>query len=154
MGALRSLATTQTQIDVFSDGLIQSVKSGEVSPLEVLIQLRAFEKVSDRVLKEIRENILTAAEKYEGNSFEMFGAKLEKSEAGTKYDYAAAGDPIWERLDADANSAIERRKLRETFLRTITAEMVVNVADPETGEEVRLKPVPKTSTSIIKVSIR
>lgn len=154
MGALRSLATTQTQIDVFSDGLIQSVQSGEVSPLEVLIQLRAFEKVIERVVKEIRPNLLTAADKYGDKPFEMFGAKLEKSEAGTKYDYAATGDPVWERLDADANTAIERRKEREAFLRTITAEMVVNAADPETGEEVRLKPAPKTSTSIVKVSIR
>lgn len=154
MGALRFLATTQTQIDVFSDGLIQSVKSGEVSPLEVLIQLRAFEKVSERVLKEIRENILTAADKYEGSSFEMFGAKLEKSEASTKYDYAACGDPIWERLDADANTAIERRKEREAFLRVIKAGDIVNVVDPGSGEEVTLKPAPKTSTSIVKVSIR
>lgn len=154
MGALRSLATTSTQVDVFSDQLIQSVKSGEVSPLEVLIQLRAFEKVSERVLKEIRDNILTAAEKYEGSSFEMFGAKLDKSEAGTKYDYAATGDPIWEQLDAAANTAIERRKEREAFLRTIKAGDIVKAVDPESGEEVTLKPAPKTSTSIVKVSIR
>jgi hypothetical protein len=154
MGALRSLATTSTQIDVFSDQIIQSVQSGEVNPLEVLVQIRAFEKAADRIISELRQNFLTAAEKYEGTSFEFAGNKLEKAEAGTKYNYGATGDPVWESLDADVAIATERRKEREAFLRTIKAGDIVKAVDPSSGEEVTLKPAPKTSTSIIKVSIR
>jgi len=154
IGALRSLASTQVQCDVFSDQIIQSVKSGEVDPLEVLVQIRAFEKAADRILKELRENFLTAAEKYSSNTFEFAGNKLERAEVGVSYDYAATGDPIWEQLDADANTAVERRKEREAFLRTIKPEMLVKAVDPSTGEEVALKPAPKKSTTTVKVSIR
>ncbi len=51
LGTIRLLTTTQTHVDVFSDGLIQSVKSGEANPLEVLVTLKAFEKVIERTLK-------------------------------------------------------------------------------------------------------
>lgn len=154
MGALRSLATTQVQVDVFSDQIIESVKNGEADPLEVLIQIRAFEKAADRILKEIRPNILTAADKFEEKTFTLYGNRLEKSESGVQYDYAKSDDPIWEQFDAAANTAIEQRKQREAFLRTIKASDVTKAVDPESGEEVTLKPVPKTSTSIVKVTIK
>lgn len=152
MGALRSLATTQVQCDIFSDQIIQSVKSGETDPLEVLVQIRAFERAADRILKELRDNFITAANKYPGNTFELAGNKLEKAEAGVVYNYAATGDPVWSQCDAIANTAIERRKEREAFLRAVKEP--VTIVDEGTGEIIKIVPPPKKSTTTIKVTIK
>lgn len=151
MGALRSLASTQTQVDVFSDQIIEAVKSGNADPLEVKIQLNAMKLASERIWEEIKGDALTAAERY-GKSFELYGNTLKIQEVGTKYDYAATGDPVWARLDAIANTAIESRKTREAFLRTING--IVRVVDEGTGEEVELRPAPKTSQTTVTVSIK
>src|SRR5687768_15208997 len=105
IGTLRLFATTQTQVDVFSDQLIESVKNGEVNPIEILVQLKAFEKVSERVIKEIKANVMSEAGKYPGSSFEFHGNKIEKSELGTKYNYDACNDPTYKRLLNDAIEA-------------------------------------------------
>lgn len=151
MGALRSLATTQTQVDVFSDSIIQAVQQGEANPLEVLIQLRAMEKAIKRIIPEIKENTLREAEKY-GKNFDLLGNNLKIQETGVEYDYAATGDPVWAKLDSIANTAIDNRKKREAFLRTVNG--IVRVTDEDTGEEIELKPAPKTSQTTVTVSIK
>lgn len=152
IGTLRLFASTQTQIDVFSDSIIQAVKEGEANPLEVLIQIKALQKVSDRVLKEINDNLLNEANKYSETNFEFMGAKIEKAELGTKYDYASCGDTEYEMLDSQMNSLKQRIKEREDFLKSIKQD--ITLVDNFTGEVVTVHPPIKKSTSGLKVSIR
>lgn len=152
IGALRMFATTQTQIDVFSDQLISSVKQGEVNPLEVLIQLRAFEKVTKRVLEEIKDELLTASAKYPETRIELYGSVIEKAELGTKYDYSVCNDPIFEKLEAGLTAANEMLKARQEFLKALKEP--ITIVDEESGEVVRILPPSKKSTSGLKVIIR
>lgn len=152
IGTLRLFATTQTQVDVFSDQIIESVQNGEANPLEVLVMLKAFEKVSERVLKEIKENVLREAGKYPGNSFEFNGNKIEKAELGTKYSYDTCNDPAYKRLSAQANEIITKVKEREAFLKVLNGPQTI--VDDETGEVVTISPALKTSQYGVKVSIR
>lgn len=144
--------STQTSIDVFSDGVIQSVQSGEINPLTVLIQLRAIQKASERILKEINVNIMNEADKYSEREFEFQGNKITKAEHGTKYDYAGTGDPEWEQFDAEVKIAENRRKEREGFLKAVTAPF--SLLDKRTGEVIEIHPPTKKSTSGLNVSIR
>lgn len=148
---LTLMASTSTQIDVFSDGVIESVKSGSINPLTVLIQLRAMEKVTERILKEIKENIMTEADKYPGNEFEYMGNKITKAEHGTKYDYSKCGDPEWEQYDFELSAATKNRKSREDFLKAIKEPFAM--VDTRTGEMVTITPPTKKSTSGLNVSI-
>lgn len=143
---------TQTSIDIFSDGIIQSVQAGEVNPLTVLIQLRAMEKASERILKEIKDNIMTEAGKYPGNEFEYAGNKLTKAEHGTKYDYTACGDPVYAQRLKIAQEASEQLKEQESFLKALKAP--ITVVDEGSGEVVTISPPTKKSTSGLNVSIR
>jgi len=143
---------TQTSIDIFSDGVIQSVQSGEVNPLTVLIQLRAIEKASERILKEIRQNILNEAGKYAENKFTYSGCEITKTELGTKYTFENCGDPDWEQYDADVKSASNSRKEREDFLKALKAP--ITLLDKRSGEIVEILPPTKKSTSGVTVSIR
>ncbi len=152
LGAMRMLATTQTQVDVFSDQIIESVKNGEANPLEVLIMFRAFEKVSKRVLSEIHDNVLTESEKHPEKTFDYHGNKLSKAEVGVQYDFTVCGDPLHDRLDAEFNTAKSNLDERKKFLKSLTKPL--KVVDEESGEYIEIKPPFKTSTSTVTVSIK
>jgi hypothetical protein len=152
IGTLRLFANTQTQVDLFSDQLIQSVKEGEANPIEVLITLRALEKVSERVVKEILPNSLREAGNYPGSSFEFNGNKIEKAELGTKYDYSGCNDPVYTELAKEANVIIKKVKEREAFLKAINGSETV--VDKTTGEFTTIYAPLKTSTTGLKVTIK
>lgn len=143
---------TQTSIDVFSDGVIQSVQAGEINPLTVLIQIRAMEKAFERILKETKDNIMREADKYPGNEFEYAGNKVTKSEHGIRYDFSNCGDPAYERLLQEYTEATQLLKERENFLKTIKAP--ITIVERESGEVKEILPPTKKSSSGLNVSIR
>lgn len=149
---LHLLASTGSQITFFSEAIVNEVKNGSESPLRVLIQLRAMERASKQILDGIKENILTEAAKYPGNSFELWGNKIEKSELGVKYDFSKCGDTVWERLQTDFETAEQRLKDRQEFLKKLKEP--ITLVDELTGEVVKVNPPDKTSTSGLKVTIR
>lgn len=144
--------STQTQIDVFSDGVIESVKRGEINPLTVLIQLRAIERASGRILKEIHENVMNEANKYPGNEFEYQGNKVTKTEHGVKYDYSGCNDVEWLKLKAQETLLKSNITERETFLKAL--KIPLETLERSTGEVATLYPPTKKSTSGVNVSIR
>lgn len=150
---LRLGASTKQQIKSLVRGVIDGVDNGDISALETFLLLKAWEDVSEEIKKAVRSKAVAEASQYQGK-LTLHGNELETFEAGTKYDYAATKDPIWPQLDAIANTAIERRKEREAFLRTIKPGDVTTAVDPESGEEVRLVPPPKTSTTTVKVTLK
>lgn len=149
---LSIMANTSTEIDVFSDGIIKSVDEGEMNPLHVLIQLRAMEKASDRILKAIKENMLNEADKYPGTSFEFMGNKIEKAELGTKYDYSKCNHPKWNELTAEINELKKELLETESFLKAIKSPL--EIFNSETGETSIITVPIKTSTYGLKVTIR
>lgn len=149
---LHLMASTSTQIDVFSDGVISEVKEGSESALKVLIQLRAMQKATERILKEINENILTEADKYPGNEFSFLGNKIKKEDVYTSYDYSICDDTIFERLEADFEKAKVKLEERKAFLKTLKESMTI--VDESTGEVIKVKPPFKKSIAGLKVMIR
>lgn len=144
-------ATSRTGIDVASDQVIGAVKAGEVNPLKALVWCKSIEEIVERVRKETKENQLREADKYAEKSFAFAGATLTKAEHNTRYDFTACGDVQWERLDAEIKNLIERRKIREDFLKSLKEPM--NIVS-EDGEAVTIHPPVKTSVSGLNVSIK
>lgn len=149
IGALRIMPASKPEVGRFSAQLINSVKAGDVNPLEVLVLLRALESVSENVREAIRENLNAEADRYSEKTFEVFGARIEKAELGTKYKYEASGDPEWARRKAGVDAAMTLLKEREAFLRALREPMTIVVE--ETGEVVNIVPPTKISTSGLKV---
>ncbi len=152
LSALRMFAQTSTQVDVMSDGIIESVKNGEASGLEVLTFFKAFEKVAERVKKEIHDNVMKEADLHPGTKFEVMGNQFEKAELGTKYDYAICGDPVYARRKDIADIAAGQLKEREAFLKALKEP--ITIVDEDSGEVITVRPPAKTSTSGIKITIR
>lgn len=151
LGALKLLASTQTQVDIFSDQLIAAVKEEGANPLEILVQLRAMEKVSARVIKEIMENAVTLIDRYNGK-FELAGNLIERAETGTKYNFEVCNDSVWEQRKSISESAQRQLKEREDFLKSLKEPIQILVE--ETGELATVRPPLRTSTTGVKVSIR
>lgn len=152
IAALDLFATSRTGIDVASDQIIEGIRSGDVSPLKALVWCKTMEEIIERVRKETKDNQLTASEKYPGKTFEFAGATLTKAEHGTKYNYAACGDTVWERLNVDTEAAKVKQSERETFLKSLKGPEVV--VDQLTGEMVTINPPVKTSVSGLTVKIK
>jgi len=149
---LTMMASTSTQIDIFSDGVIESVQGGEINPLTVLIQLKAMEKATERILKEIDKNIMSEADKYPGTTFEFMGNKITKAEHGTKYDYSGCGDPVLDDLLWQAKVLNEKVKARQERLKAQTEPE--NILDEVSGEVYLITPPIKRSKSGLNVSIK
>jgi hypothetical protein len=148
---LRLMPNSDKSVAQFSKQLIDSVRSGDANPLEVLVMLRSLEAVSELVREEIKDNINTAAEKYPEKKFEAFGAIVEKADFG-KYNYASACDPEWETLDAQFKTIETKRKEREAFLRALREPMTA--VNRETGEVYEIRPPFKKSNEGVRVYLK
>jgi hypothetical protein len=149
IGTLKLMPTTTQQIARFSKMLIEDVQSGNVNPLELLVMLRALERISETVLDAIQSNIDTAKDNYSEKNFDVLGAKVEKSEIAVRYRYETAKDIEWERRRAAVDAAMSLLNEREEFLRTLREPMTA--VDTESGEVFTISPPLKASKSGVKV---
>lgn len=144
--------STATSIDIFSDGIIQSVKNGEVNPLAVVVQLKAMEQATERIRKEIKSELMTEVGKYPEKKFTFMGNEITKSEHGTKYDYTVCNDPVWFDLENKFKAAKAAKEKREEWLKTMAGKETI--IDKDSGEVTDIFPPMKTSSSGINVSIK
>lgn len=149
IGTLKLMPANTQQIARFSKLLIEDVQNGNVNPLELLVMLRALERVSETVLDAIQSNIDKAKDNYSERQFNILGATVEKSEIAVRYKYETAKDIEWERRKSAVDAAMSLLKEREEFLRTLREPMTA--VDTDSGEVFTISPPLKTSKSGVKV---
>lgn len=150
-GVLEQFSISQTGIDVFSDQIIEAVKTGELDPIELRVRIASIEKILDRVKKETLENQITAAEKYPEKRFEYAGATVELSELGARYDFTICNDDVWNNLNKIEESIKTQKADREKFLKTL--QRPTTIVDDD-GVIQTITPPLKKSTTGLKVSIK
>jgi len=143
--------TTREQAVMFVEKICAEIEGGNINPLELHIKLTAMQRAIDDIKKKIADRALTEAYTHNQKLFETKGAKVEISELGVKYDYAACGDSEWERIDSQIFALTESRKKRETFLKALQKPEVI--ANQETGEMETIQPPKKTSTTGLKITL-
>jgi hypothetical protein len=151
-GVMKLLPDTKTGVEIFSRQLVSAVQNGEVNPLELKALFKIMEKVSEKVDDEIKDNLLREAGKYSEKKFQAFGFEIEKAEVGTKYDYLACGDPIYEQRHAILEAAKSQLKEREDFLKALRDPLTI--VDDESGEVATVRPPVKKSTEGLKFSMK
>lgn len=152
MSMLRLMPSKASEVASFVRQVVNCVKNGDVNPLEVLVMLRAVEAAAEEIREEIQENVVRESDKYSEKKFEQYGAIIEKSEVGTKYNYKRSGDTEWERLHSEVETLKARLSERESFLKSLKDPLVV--VDQMTGEVVTINPPLKTSKAGVRVYIR
>lgn len=145
------LPSTSDEMNRFANNVIQAVKNGEENPLQMLVQIRAMEKAFKIITDKIQDNLLTEAGNHPENKFEFKGNFIEKSEFVT-YDFSQCGDPTFERLEVDYNTAKDRLDERKALLKTLKEP--TPMGDTVTGELVTVRPPLKKSVSGLKVFIK
>lgn len=151
VGMLRLMPTKVKEVATFAKSIIQSVRNGDSSALEVLVMLRALQLLSKEVIEEIEDNILNEANRYNEKSIDLYGARLDKTDVKTEYLYETAGDSQWEELNSEINSLTARKKEREEFLRAIKDPVVLVTKH---GEEEIVKPPVKRTKEGVKVYLK
>lgn len=143
----RKLPETKEQVENYTRLIRESVLNGEVEPLTFAAQISALEKLftalkSDILIKDV---ILQEAEKYGTKQFEKGNAKYQVREVGVTYDFAGCGDVEWEQIDSSIKVLQERKKERETFLKSITGEMTIFGED---GAQI-MPAIKRSSTQVV-----
>jgi hypothetical protein len=151
-GVLRILPVTKEEIARFSKQVIQQVQAGEVNPMEILVLIRAFQAAGKTILDCIKTNLQAEGDKYSEKTLEVFGARVEKADVGVSYAYEHSCDREWERLRTDMETAMERLKEREEFLRTLKTPL--DIYDKETGETWTIHPPLRKGSEGFKVYIK
>ncbi len=147
----RKLPETKEQIKKYTALVKDAVLNGEVNPLEFATQVSALEQLfkalkADHLIKDV---ILEEAEKYGAKSFEHGNAKFQIKEVGVKYDFKNCNDNQFNSLDALAKVAIEKRKEREAFLKTVPTDTEIYDEDG-----IQLFPPVKTSTTSVAIILK
>ncbi|UCJ07812.1 hypothetical protein KTO58_01150 [Chitinophaga pendula] len=140
---------TKGNIATIAQNIAQDVIDGFSDPFDTIVRVEAIKKVCEEVRENLEKHVRDELDKYQGKPVGKLDAKIEAAETGVKYDFT--GDPIWRSITAEIEPLVEKRKARESLLKTLTKTMVET--DPETGETFDVPPPVKTSKSTFKISL-
>jgi hypothetical protein len=144
---IQPLSLSKASAEGHAEILADLVKNGEVNPLDMATRLKYIMAVCEQTLSQIQPDCVAAAENYSKDErIIVNNARVQVAETGVKYDYESTGDQEWFHFNRSEKEMAEGRKKRETFLKTLEAELTI--ADTFTGEIHTIKPPVKKSSSV------
>lgn len=128
--------------------LTEDVSDGLTSPLKRLAQVKFLAEVLEAAKAEIEPMAIDELSSYnDKETIQTCGFyKVERREAGVKYDFSQCNHPGWELAAVAAKQAEQTRKAIEQTLRTI--QKPIHVVDDETGEVYQIQPPAKSSKTV------
>jgi len=153
-GVLSLMPETKEQQNVFVEKLVADVTDGNIDPLKAEVIVCNLESVCKkyRADQRVKDAVMREAEKYHKDELQnLYNAKFQIKEVGTKYDYTGCGHPKYNTLCAQIEILQSQKKEIETELK-LKSKMWVFV-DAETGEVAEVFPPAKTSTTQVVVEI-
>lgn len=151
INTLSQLPETKKQIEVFASQLENGLINGQIVASDLLRFQKAMEKVFEKIKPTLIENALNEISKFEKNAV-IKGSEFSIVEAGVKYDYSDCNDPVYNEHLHNLETAKERIKERETFLKCIKEPM--HFINDDTGEAFTVYPPKKSSTTTLKVTFK
>jgi len=149
LNILSVLPENKAQIQTFKASFLNEFETVK-NPIEIARRIKCvvetFKAITDDNL--YKEIVIDALDK-EGGKCEINGAKIEKMEGGTKYNFSICNDNVWKELDSQIAELSEHKKNRETFLKSL-ANQVDEVIS--TDGEILQSPI-KTSTTTFKITL-
>lgn len=127
------------QPSVVSSQIIESIKEGDLDPLQVAVAFKRIQKIMDAVCgtkgdKEVKDAIAVETQRYSTKGkVPAFGAMVEYCPTYTKYYYSKCNHPEWDELTKIIRNCKARLKELEGELRKL----------PPEGEEQIIPKLPK-----------
>lgn len=147
---INNFPETKEQIKHFAQLVKDSVNDGNTNALDLMIKFKAIDSTIEEIKKEILQEAIKQAE-LNGKSYEYSNCKVEIAQAGVKYDYTQCGDTEWTEIVKEIENLTERKKVRETFLKSIQSK--TGIVD-HNGEVIEVLPPTKQSTETIKITLK
>lgn len=141
----------KTDIEAIASTLLSKLESGYVNPLSILTTVKTYEKVFEKIKKELINYSLDEAGKYGEKEFELNGVKFTKMEAGTSYDYSNCGHEYYNSICEDIEKLTKEKKEIEKLLLAI--KETTTIVMPFTGLICDVYPPVKKSTTTLKVTL-
>jgi hypothetical protein len=151
IGTMMLMPSTKDEVQRFSELLIGSVEAGEVTPLQLKVMMKALSSCFDETEKRLKSYYMNEADKYPERIIELHGAKIEKAELGTKYNFSGCNDSELKDLEDQKKAIDEKIKERQTFLKAVKNSLTI--VSTTTGEIETVYPPVKESTSGIKITL-
>jgi len=148
-----ALAPTSRQaIALFADLIIDGIKAGDVNPLQVKIQLKAFETLAKFIDANVSEEVLTEARKFsEDKQFEFAGAICQVKATSTRWDFTGVNDLEYLALLNQLEDIETKVTAREAFLKNLPNPMeVIN----DSGEVYTISPPKKIQKDGISITFK
>jgi glycine betaine/choline ABC-type transport system substrate-binding protein len=133
-----------------SQDMVQKVLDGEINALEMAVKLSAMDAIIANIREGIAENVLAELDKEQGKTVVM-GAKIQRKETGTTYDYS--GTPIINELKAQEKTIADRRKAIEKASQLLPEGMQTQMIDEQTGEAFAITKAAKSSKTSFAVTL-
>lgn len=141
----------KTDIEAIASTLLSKLESGYVNPLSILTTVKTYEKVFEKIKKELINYSLDEAGKYGEKEFELNGVKFTKMEAGTSYDYSVCGHEYYNDLCSKIEELNKEKKELEKLL--VSIKKPTTIVMPFTGLICDVMPPVKKSTTTLKVTL-
>lgn len=138
------------EISNAADVIATEVIDGHEDALQLLVGIKAVQKLLDAISERIEESALNEA-LLESKRFEKFGAKIEVREVGTRYNFDGCNDPVLARLTEAKKQWADLEKDRQTLLKTLRGK--TEMLDTETGEIIHVIPPIKTSKTGVVITL-
>ena len=150
-----TIATITRPINHYVQSMIDAVESGEMNPLELYANLKKASKIIDSVLdsESVKDAVMKEYQKYGTKEVDYKGITLVQSEVGAKFDYSGCQDHVINDLESRKKALDDQIKARQKFLKNLPSGGAT-VIDEETGEVNTLYPPSRSSSTIIKATIR
>lgn len=132
---------------------VEQIVNGEISPITIAANLAKLEKIIKTVKEDSRysEAVLNSLLRRGDNGVLMVGdMKIEKIEAGIRFDYSDCGDYRLQMLYNYRDELESQIKERETMLKGLPGR--TTILDEETGEVVCIYPPSRSSKTTYKVT--
>jgi hypothetical protein len=134
-----------------ADTIAAQVLDGHEDGLQLLVGIKAMQKLLDAITERIEESALHEAMLEGGKRFEKFGAKIEVREVGTRYNFDGCNDPVLVRLAEAKKQWSDLEKDRQNLLKTLRGK--TEMLDTETGEIIHVIPPIKTSKTGVVITL-
>lgn len=151
ISVIKLLPESKEQIRSFSSQILNELESGNISALDVLLNIKGFENVLKDIKDKLDELSLNEASKYE-KTFNYRNAELQTKESGTKWDYSNCGDIKLNFILKNEESIANQKKERENFLKSLKESMTI--IDDQSGEVYEVFPPSKSSKTIVSVKLK
>jgi len=96
-----------------------NLSDGQIDALKLLVTAKKGQELFSQLEKTVRPYAESETRLGKGEIYKKFGCDISEKMTGVSYDFSNCDDSEWNDLNAQILDLTEKRKKRETFLKTL-----------------------------------